>query len=112
MAVEARAAVIPARISSLSWFLVSTTNCCVAPNWRRASIERDRRNLPTTQSDFQKTNTVYRSSFQKTAITCIHTGLFAVVTSIKVTNWHLRLQFNLAYIGSRIKRSEGMLCYP
>ena len=45
LAAEARAAVIPARISSLSWFLVSTTNCCVAPNWRRASIERDRRNI-------------------------------------------------------------------
>ena len=39
---ELSAAVIAAWISSLSWFLVNT-NSCVAPNWRRASIERDRK---------------------------------------------------------------------
>ena len=44
LAAEARAAVIPARISSLIWFLVIPQYCCVAPDWRRASIERDRRN--------------------------------------------------------------------
>ena len=39
---ELSAAVIAVWISSLSWFLVNT-HSCVAPNWRRASIERDRK---------------------------------------------------------------------